>query len=347
MNFMPSHIQNWLPSLGWTALTVGVAYGLGHLINFIVTSRLVKLAARTAHRWDDIVIGELRRRIPFWSLLVGAWLSLGHWSLSPSAVLLVTRVLSALGTASVTLALASIGARLVASYGAHANPPFQVSRLTQDLVRILVVLLGTLVIIRGLGQDITPMLTALGVGGLAVALALQDPLSNLFAGLFVTIARQLQIGDYIKLDSGAEGFVSDFNWRSTQLRTLGGNIVLVPNAKLVLAVVQNLSVPAADFPVGVDLGADYASDLEAVERAALEVASHVLQTVPGGLPDFVPSVRFHTFGDYSVRFTVNLRVRSFADQFLVKHEYIKQLHARFAKDGIAIPIQTLALRDRI
>ena len=95
----------------------------------------------------------------------------------------------------------------------------------------IVAILGLLVVLNGLGLSITPMLTALGVGGLAVALALQEPLANFFAGVFLTLAGQIRSGDYVKLDSGQEGYVVDFSWRSTRLRMLANNLVVVPNSK--------------------------------------------------------------------------------------------------------------------
>jgi small-conductance mechanosensitive channel len=191
------------------------------------------------------------------------------------------------------------------------------------------------------------MLTALGVGGLAVALALQEPLANFFAGLFITLAGQIRVGDYVKLDSGQEGYVVDFSWRSTRLRMLANNLVVVPNARLAQAIVVNHHLPSRDLAVLVDVGVDYASDLVHVERVVMDVGREVMVEVPGGLPEFEPFIRYHTFGDSSIDFTVILRAKEFVDQYLVKHEFVKRLHARFDKEGIIIPfpIRTIAQRN--
>jgi len=190
------------------------------------------------------------------------------------------------------------------------------------------------------------MLTALGVGGLAVALALQEPLANFFAGVFITLAGQVRLGDYMKLDTGQEGYVVDFSWRSTRLRMLANNLVVVPNAKLAQAIVVNHDLPSKALAVPVDVGVDYASDLEHVERVTIEVAREVMAQVRGGVPDFEPFIRYHTFGDSSIDFSVILRANEFVDQYLVKHEFVKRLHARFNKEGISIPfpITTIPLR---
>lgn len=323
----------WAPDLAWTLGTIAAVYLLGYALRIVAGSRLAALAARTAAHWDDVLLGEVKRRIPLWSVLIGLYLSLPRWPMSTEAHLLATRVLSAVGVASVTFTVAAVFSRMVIDYGARASLP--VSGLTQNVVRIVVTVLGGLVIVRSFGYDITPMLTVLGVGGLTVALALQEPLSNLFAGLFVSLAGQIRIGDYVRLDSGAEGYVVDFAWRSTRLRQLADNIIEVPNSKLAQAIVTNFSQPAPDMGLGVDLTVEPASDLALVERVALEVATSVLRDVPGAVRTADPSVRFAAFTDTGIRVSVGVRVGSFVDQFLVRHELIKRLHDRLTAEGVA------------
>jgi small-conductance mechanosensitive channel len=130
------------------------------------------------------------------------------------------------------------------------------------------------------------MLTALGVGGLTVALALQEPLANFFAGFFITLSGQIRVGDYVKLDSGQEGYVVDFSWRSTRLRMLANNLVVVPNARLAQAIVINHYLPGPDLAVLVEVGVDYRSDLTHVERVVGEIARDVMEHVEGGVPEF-------------------------------------------------------------
>jgi small-conductance mechanosensitive channel len=260
--------------------------------------------------------------------------------------LLVGRTVFVLGAMSVTLAAATMARQLVDVYGTVIAPVLPVSSLTRNIAWALMATLGLLVILNGLGLSITPMLTALGVGGLAVALALQEPLANFFAGLFITLAGQIRVGDYIRLDSGQEGHVVDFSWRSTRLRMLANNLVVVPNAKLAQAIVINHHLPSHDLAVLVEVGVDYSSDLRHVERVVMDVGREVMREVPGGVAVFDPFIRYHTFGDSSIGFTVILRAREFVDQYLVKHEFIKRLHARFALEGIVIPFPMRTLTRR-
>jgi small-conductance mechanosensitive channel len=206
-----------------------------------------------------------------------------------------------------------------------------------------------MIILNEVGVEITPLLTVLGVGGLAVGLALQDPLSNLFSGLFISLSGQIRVGDFIELEDGRAGHVVDFDWRSTRLQLLPNNVVIVPNNRLAQAIVTNYNLPQQEMSVLVAVGVDYASDLEHVERVTTEVAAEVLREVEGGVATFEPLIRFNAFADSSINFNVILRGRQFTDQFLLKHEFIKRLHARYAAEGISIPfpIRTLAARDPI
>ena len=326
----------WLEPALWTALTVGGAYLLGHLINLLISGRMARWAGATSGNWDDVLVRTLTARIPLWSVLAGAWLSLGYWPITERWLRLASLTIYALGVLSVTMATATIAASLVTIYGPRALPGGTVSGLTQNVVRLLIVTFGVLVVLNGLGVEIRPMLAALGVGGLAVALALQEPLSNLFAGLFVTMAGQIRIGDYVKLDSGLEGRVVDFNWRSTSLE-VGTGIAVVPNNKLAQAIVINHNLPTSDVLVQVEFVVDYDSDAQEVEALILRVARELQALGDGTVKGFEPNVRFASFGDVGLRGTVQLRATSHPDAALVKHRFITRLHAAFKAQGVEIP----------
>ena len=340
--------STWGASLVWTLVTLAAGWGIGQLLGAILTSKLRRRAPESRRALLHSTAQVVRKRLPRWCLLIGVWVAAGYWPLTAEGHLLIGRVVFVLGAVSVTLAIAAIASQSVDAYGALMAPALPVSSLTRNVAWALVAGLGFLVILNGLGLSITPMLTALGVGGLAVALALQEPLANFFAGLFITLAGQVRVGDYVKLDSGEEGYVVDFSWRSTRLRMLANNLVLVPNSKLAQAIVVNHHLPSQELAVLVEVGVDYSSDLKHVERVVTEVGRSVMVEVTGGVTEFEPFIRCHTFGDSSINFTVILRAREYVDQYLIKHEFITRLHARFNQEGIEIPfpIRTIARRDR-
>src|SRR5581483_6555685 len=144
---------------------------------------------------------------------------------------------------SLTIMGVRLAGNLVRYYGEQVPGALPVTTLSETLAELAVVVLGILLILSSLDFKITPILTALGVGGLAVALALQDTLSNLFSGFYVAVARQIRLGDYIRLNSGEAGYVTDIGWRSVTLRELSSNLIFIPNNKLAQANVTNYYLP--------------------------------------------------------------------------------------------------------
>ena len=151
----------------------------------------------------------------------------------------------------------------------------------------------------------------------------------------------------MRLETGEEGYVIDITWRNTTIRALPNNIIIVPNSKLASAVIVNYYLPQREMAVLVQVGVSYDSDLEEVERVTVEVAKEVMREVEGGVPEFEPFIRYHTFADFSINFTVILRAREFVGQYLIKHEFIKRLHKRYQQEGIEIPfpIRTVYMKD--
>ncbi len=309
----------------------------GYVIRKVIFLRLAKWAGHTKTQIDDIIIAALKGPFIVWFLMIGLYAAIELTKFPENIVNLIGKALLTLGIFSVTLVLANIAGQIVKTYSNRIESALPVTSLTQNISRIIIFGIGILIILNNMGISITPILATLGVGGLAVALALQDTLSNLFSGFHITIARQIKIGDYIKLDSGEEGYITDINWRTTKIRMLPNNIVLIPNEKLTKAIVTNYYLPDKEMAVLVNLGVHYDSDLKKVEKVTCEVAREIMKDVPGGVPGFDPFIRYNTFGDSSIGFTVILRAKEFVDQYLIKHEFIKRLHERYKKENIVIP----------
>ena len=335
-----AHLPAWIQSLIWSLVAVLTITLVARVVIRLICQRLRTWAENTEWRWDDLLVEALQKGMPWWSMLFGLYTAVSFWQFSEPLTQTLHQALFTAGWLSATFLLADLASRMVLLYGQHWGGAWPITSLSQNLAKLTVVSLGLLMVLHGLGIPIAPLLTALGVGGLAVALALQDTLSNLFAGFYLTLSRQVRLGDYVKLDSGQEGFIEDISWRSTQVRMLANNIIFVPNKKLSEAIIINYDRPSQDMAVLVEMGVDYRSDLAQVERVTVEVGREVMKTVIGGVPDFEPFIRLHTFGESSINFTVILRGKTFVDQYLVKHEFIKQVHTRYQQEGIAIPFPT-------
>ena len=333
----------WIQRLGFV---VG-GLVLGFLMEFVVIRRAHKLAARSRFKWDDVLIGSVRGLATLGFGAGGVYLALNVGALDPLLVSTTQRVLMVLVLGSVVIAATRAVGGAVEMVSDRAGGAIKSPTLVVNLARMAVGILGLFFILQNLGIDITALITALGIGGIAVALALQDTLGNLFAGIQIIVSKQVRQGDYIRLSSGEEGWVTDVMGRSTTIQTFpDGNLVTVPNSLLASSIVKNLSMPRRALWVTLEVGVSYDSDLEHVEAVALEVAEQVLAEVDGGLPGEDPIVRYHTFGDSSINFDVRMMVREFRSQGPVKHEFIKRLHQRFGEEGIEIPfpIRTVMMK---
>jgi len=325
--------------LGIFIVVLLAGYGLrGYLL-----SRLSRWARETDSRTGDMVLTAVRVPVLVLLIMLAIYTALGFSDLPRVLVDKAEKVLSILATIAVAMVAANILSGFARIRAERIESVLPVTSLTENIIRIVVYGVGVLVILNGLGISITPILATLGVGGLAVALALKDTLSNFFAGFHIIVNRKIRVGDYLKLESGDEGYVNDISWRTTQIKTLPGNLVLIPNAKLTELIVTNYTLQEKDMAVLVGLGVHYGSDLKKVERVTCEVAAEVMREVPGGVPDFTPFIRYHTFGDSSINFTTILRAQTFVDQYIVKHEFVKRIHERYAREGIVIPYPIRAI----
>lgn len=315
----------------------------GYLIRGIIFLRLSQCVRNTKTAIDDVIVDSIRRPFIIWFLMLGLYFSLAATNLPASIVHIANKTLLVLGMFSVTFVLAHISSGLIKSYSGRISTALPVTSLTQNISRIIIFGVGILIILNNLGISITPILATLGVGGIAVALGLQDTLSNLFAGFYIIMARQVKPGDYVKIDSGEEGYITDITWRTTKIRMLPNNEVLIPNEKLIKSIVTNYYLPDKEMAVLINLGVHYNSDLKKVEKVTCEVAKEVMREVAGGVPAFDPFIRYGKFGDSSIDLTVIMRAGEFVDQYLIKHEFIKRIHERYAKEGIVIPYPIRAI----
>ncbi|MCW2932484.1 MAG: mechanosensitive ion channel protein, partial [Actinomycetia bacterium] len=310
-------------------------------------TRLRRRAENARWRGGDIVLAFLRLVTP-WCIAIGcAWAAVLALPLRSAYRYDLDHALLALIVVVVSLGSAKVaGVAVHAGATSHAGTSGSAT-IFVSITRVVVWTIGGLVLLNSLGVAITPLLTALGVGGLAVALALQDTLSNLFAGVHILTSRKVQPGDFIRLDNGMEGYVEDTNWRNTIIRQLPNNILVVPNATVASSIVTNYHLPEHELSVTIPCGVSYESDLEHVEQVTIEVGQEVMHEVKGGVPEHEPTVRYNTFGNSSIYFNVGLRAADVSAQALISHEFIKRLHFRYQREGIAnsSPSETVVHRN--
>jgi small-conductance mechanosensitive channel len=325
-------------------------------VAFLAVS-LVALLFRKAlttglRRWlgpDNVEVFLDAVRLPsiLWCLVLGLFAAIELVELPRRLASQLRTVLEAAIILSVTFTVAGLLGSLAAAAGERRALGLGVTGLVRAAVRGTVLVVGLLVLLDALGVEITPILTALGVGGLAVALALQDTLSNLFAGVHLLADKPIRVGDYVKIADAVEGYVVDVGWRSTRVRMLQNNVVIVPNKRVAESIITNYDMPERRMALLVPVSVGYDCDPERVERVLVDEARRAAGEVPGLLADPPPLARLIPgFGAYSLDFTLVCQVASFVDQYPVQDELRKRILRRFQAEGIGIPypVRTVEVR---
>jgi small-conductance mechanosensitive channel len=309
---------------------------LGLIVQRVFTARLHALARKTVNAWDDILVESLHGVLVLWFVLVGLAVILKLIPLRPDVLKIVQRAIGVVGIVSAVIFASRLARKAIHVY-VDRNVEVPTS-IFKNFASAAISLVGLLIILDYLGVPVTSLLTALGVGGLAVALALQDTMSNLFAGLNILMTHKIRPGDYVRLDSGEEGVVVDITWRNTTIQAPEDNLIVVPNVKLGGVIVTNTHLPEEEMGLFVPVTVAFDNDLDKVERVTLEVAREAM-TGPGlAVPGFEPKVRMGAFTELGVRLTVVLRLKEYRDQYPLKHDLLKRLHARYKEEGIKLAV---------
>ena len=260
-----------------------------------------------------------------------------------SAIFMATFTFSHLSDRMIKWYLANVAGKTATTLDDTLLPIFR------RVLPITVYAVGTLVAIDNLGVSISPILAGLGIGGLAVALAVQPTLSNFFAGTYVVTEGELKAGDFIELDGGPSGYVESVGWRSTKIRSRFNNLVIIPNSRMAESIVTNYFSPTPAMNVIVTCGVSYESDLEQVENIALEEAAALVKESTHSIKDMDPFFGFSNFGDSNIDFFIFLQAVDRNGTFILKSQLMKRIHSRFTAEGIEInyPVRKLVLADEV
>ena len=302
-----------------------------------VLALLRRLARRTRTPVDEILLRATATPIKLLVFTLGARIAIDSFTLPPALAVWGGHLTLVLGIGAVAFAVDRAIRGLIAAYIGTSDFLQSSAGLLRLLTRAAVYSLALLVLLGSLGISITPLVASLGVGSLAVALALQPSLQQMFAGLYLVMDRPLRVGDFVRIESGEEGQVEAIGWRTVRIRVLQDNVVIVPNDRMASSVIFNYSQPGPESLILLEVGVAYDSDLDRVEAIAIDVARSIaLET---GLTDatHAPRVRFDKFGDSAIHITVVVRAQDVLDRFEVKSALLRRLHSRFRAEGIVIP----------
>jgi small-conductance mechanosensitive channel len=324
-------------TVAWLVFWLFHRYGFVYLLRFV---------SGKSHEVMQKFFNCMRTPLSLIFLTFGIWITISRLKILQHHTLVVNQVFLVLGTILTAFILTRLVRALLDLYahnsairtGSPVDTQFIPS--IRRILNIIIWIAAFIQILLEFKQEITPLITGLGIGGLAVALALQDSLSNFFSGFYLIMDKPFRIGDFVHLETGNEGFIESIGWRSTKIRNNQNHVIVVPNAKLSQSVVTNFVLAEKNNTFVIECGVGYGNDLEKVERVTKEVALEVLHKVPGADLSFTPIVRFHTFGDSNINFRVILSVVKFDAHYVLKHEFIKALHRRYREENIDIAFPT-------
>jgi small-conductance mechanosensitive channel len=273
-------------------------------------------------------------RIPsvYWCLAIALHFGIELSDLPPQQSHQITKIIHVTLILSIFNALSQIAVMACKAFLLRSNG------LLLGLVRGTFVVVGILIALSVLGISIAPVLTALGVGGLAVALALKDTLENLFAGLYLLSEGALKVGDLIRLDSNQEGVILDIGWRTTKIKTAQNNALLIPNSKLSQSLVTNFNLPEQKIGVTLPVSVGVQAELNQVEKLLLDIVRKSTEDVAGVLNTPEATVIFVGLQpDGNLLFNLNVQIQSFKQQTSAISELKKRIFKSLMENQIPLP----------
>lgn len=304
---------------------------------FVIERIVLKIASKTKTELDDKIIHESRKPISFIILLFGLKIALGGISIPylelVSKILITLIILGVfyLITRIFNLLLENWGEKLVSRTKSTLDD--NLLNLAHKVIKVVMVILGLMYILSFWGVEITPLLASLGIGGIAIAFALQSTLGNIFGGVSLLIDRSVKVGDRIQLESGESGIVLDVGLRSTKIKTWNNDIIVIPNGQLSNSRVQNFLSDDRKARVVIDFGVEYGSNIDHVEKIVLKA----IENIDGRLDDPTPIVEFYQMGDSALLFRAKFWVGDVGKRYSAKIASTKAIYNALNKEKIVIP----------
>jgi small-conductance mechanosensitive channel len=337
------YLRDW-HGIGRFLAVFGFAFAVAYSIKSIVFMVLRRIAHHTESALDDEILSGMQ-----WPARLIVISSALHWAVSdlderdlPAGVeVWLARLLAIFIWAGVTVALSRLSIAAFVYWFRKQPDPREVTTLTRTAITMVCAIPASFGLLNSFDVNLAPALTALGVGGIAVSLALKDTLANLFSGFYVSLAGNLRKGDYIRIDGGYEGWVEDIHWRITTIRTLQQNLIVIPNSKLSEAVVTNFSQPVKPLSVSIPLNVAYSTDIDRLESVILDEVNKAMGQIEGLLSDPAPVLRLNPgFTESGLSLTLVVHAARFEDQYLVTDMIRRRLLLRFREEGVSIPLST-------
>lgn len=341
-------VQDW----GISLLIIIGALLINKLISMIIKRIIHKITAKSRTRLDDILITAFEKPVYMGIVLFAIWISLDRLTLGDTFHETLKNVYEILITLNVTWFFARLFTgfleeNLAGKDDDQVKIPFNIDRKFLPIIKrgvlIFVWVIGGVVALHNIGVTVNTLIGTLGIGGIAFALAAQDTIKNIFGGITIFTDKTFQIGDVISFDM-MEGTVVDIGLRSTRLETYDKRIVIIPNYKLIDALITNISSEPARRIV-MEIGLTYDTTPEKMQEAV-----KILRKIPHKISDVEENdlnVAFANFADSSLVIRFVYFIRKGADIFGTRSMVNFEILRSFNKAGLnfAFPSRTIYIEN--
>ncbi|MBI3035500.1 mechanosensitive ion channel family protein [Candidatus Woesearchaeota archaeon] len=322
---------------------------MSQIVVFVSQKIILKLTKKTKTDIDDLIVAKTSKPISLILLLVGLRLAIIPHPIRQNILDIFENLISTLIIATVTYIVAAVFNILISNWGrkfaskTESKVDDEVVVLFQKFSRISVSFIGIIFILDVWGIKVGPLLASLGIAGIAVAFALQNTLGNIFGGVSLIVDRSITVDDFIRLDDGTEGFVTDIGLRSTKIKSRDGDLIIIPNGKLADSKIYNYHKPMPTTRVTVEFGVKYGSDVEKVKKVVLAEISSMKNI----LKEPAPKVLFHELGDFALKFKAFFWVSSIEKKIDAKEDALTSVYnaLEINKIGIPFPTRTVYLKN--
>ncbi len=305
-----------------------------------------RLTSFTATDLDDRV---LQRVIPYVSRLFfvsGVYLAIRSLTLPEKLVMIASGIIYLILVVIVCNLIYHVIDELLKWYvtsqqdTASAAVSRQMVPVAEKIVSLFLMGAGLIVILKHFNYDIISLDTALGIGSLAIGMAAKDTLAHMISGFTIMLDRPFRIGDRIQLVGGQTGDVADIGLRSTKIKTLDNQLLIIPNSDLCNTMLTNQAFPNSRAKGRINIGVAYGSDVEQVKTLLAATAGEVGDV----LVDPAPEAFFTSFGDSSLNMALFFWVEEYSTLFAVTDKINSLILKRLAENSIEIPFPTRTVK---
>lgn len=337
--------ETWAREIGYSLALLAAFVVVARVFIFIADKVVHEFTKRTATDLDDRILAVVKKPAYYLINLIGLYIAVHRLELDLhekffSTIDGIIYVMGVFIAAKITYEVINVALEWYSARRLQQREDQQLGQefipLAEKIVKLFIILSGAIVVLSHFGYNISSLVAALGVTSLAIGMAAKETLSNMISGFIIMVDRPFRIGDRVELASGKIGDVLDIGLRSTKVKDIDNNVIVIPNAEMVNAYVTNQSFPEAKVSEKIRIGVAYGSDIEKVKAIMLEVAT----AHPLVQKDPSPVVFFQEFGDSSLNFLLVVWIGSFRDRMVVRDAVNTSLYHRFAQEGIEIPFPT-------